>query len=254
MFEHLREDIRSIFARDPAARNSLELLIAYPGVHALIIHRGSHWLWEHGLKLPARALSHLGRFLTGIEIHPGAMIGRRFFIDHGMGVVIGETAEIGDDVTLYHGVTLGGTSWNKGKRHPTLRHGVVVGAGAKVLGPITVGENSRVGSNAVVVKDVPPGATVVGIPGRIAGGDGGEQRSAREETARRIGFDAYGQVKDLNDPLVQAVDALLDHARGLEQQITVLAEALCKQGISVDLPNVPGCEALRQSVAEQSRV
>ena len=246
MFEHLREDIRSIFARDPAARNTLELLIVYPGVHALIVHRGSHWLWQRGFKMPARTLSHLGRFLTGIEIHPGATIGRRFFIDHGMGVVIGETAEIGDDVTLYHGVTLGGISWNKGKRHPTLANGVVIGAGAKVLGPITVGENARVGSNAVVVKDVPAGATVVGIPGRIAGGDAGDQRSAREETARRIGFDAYGQVKDLNDPLVQAVEALLDHANGLEKQIAVLAEALCKQGIMVDLPNVPSCEALHQ--------
>ena len=246
MFEHLREDIRSIFARDPAARNTLELLMVYPGVHALIVHRGSHWLWQRGFKMPARTLSHLGRFLTGIEIHPGATIGRRFFIDHGMGVVIGETAEIGDDVTLYHGVTLGGISWNKGKRHPTLANGVVIGAGAKVLGPLTVGENARVGSNAVVVKDVPAGATVVGIPGRIAGGDAGDQRAAREETARRIGFDAYGQVKDLNDPLVQAVEALLDHANGLEKQIAILAEALCKQGIMVDLPNVASCEELRQ--------
>ncbi|MGD9600439.1 MAG: serine O-acetyltransferase [Gammaproteobacteria bacterium] len=250
MFQHLREDIRSIFARDPAARNTLELLIAYPGVHALIVHRGSHWLWQHGLKLAARALSHLGRFLTGIEIHPGATIGRRFFIDHGMGVVIGETAEIGDDVTLYHGVTLGGTTWNKGKRHPTLGNGVVIGAGAKVLGPIVVGENARVGSNAVVVKDVPPGATVVGIPGRIAGADT-ERRSAREETARKLGFDAYGQVKDLNDPLVQAVDALLDHARAQEQQITALADALCRQGIAVDLPDIPPCAELRHQMAGQ---
>lgn len=245
MFDRLREDIQSIFARDPAARSTLEILVAYPGVHALVIHRASHWLWTHGLRLPARALSHLGRFLTGIEIHPGASIGRRFFIDHGMGVVIGETAEIGDDVTLYHGVTLGGTTWNKGKRHPTLRNGVVIGAGAKVLGPIVVGENARIGSNAVVVKEVPPGATVVGIPGRIAGGDA-ERRSEREETARRLGFDAYGQVKDLNDPLVQAVDALLDHAKGLESQLTALAEALCRQGISVDLPNIPSCEELRR--------
>jgi len=250
MFQDLREDIRSIFARDPAARNTLELLIAYPGVHALIVHRGSHWLWQRGLKLAARALSHLGRFLTGIEIHPGATIGRRFFIDHGMGVVIGETAEIGDDVTLYHGVTLGGTSWNKGKRHPTLRNGVVIGAGAKVLGPIVVGENARVGSNAVVVKDVPPGATVVGIPGRIAGADG-ERRSAREETARKLGFDAYGQVKDLNDPLVQAVDALLDHARAQEQQIAALADALCRQGIAVDLPDIPPCAELRHQASGQ---
>ena len=242
MFEHLREDIRSIFARDPAARNTLELLSAYPGVHALVLHRASHWLWSRGLKLPARALSHLARFLTGIEIHPGVMIGRRLFIDHGMGVVIGETAEIGDDVTLYHGVTLGGTTWNKGKRHPTLRNGVVIGAGAKILGPITIGENARVGSNAVVTKDVPAGATVVGIPGRVAGAARSEQQAAREETARRIGFDAYGQAKDQNDPLMQAVDALLDHARGLEKQIATLANALKSHGIPIDLPAVAPCE------------
>ncbi|MSR15131.1 MAG: serine O-acetyltransferase [Gammaproteobacteria bacterium] len=244
MFDQLRDDIRSIFARDPAARNTLELLTTYPGVHALIIHRGSHCLWRLGFKWLARLLSYFGRFLTGIEIHPGASIGRRFFIDHGMGVVIGETAEIGDDCTLYHGVTLGGTTWNKGKRHPTLHNGVVIGAGAKVLGPITVGENARVGSNAVVVKDVPEGATVVGIPGRIAGTTVSESLSEREETARRIGFDAYGQVKDFNDPLVHALDALLDHAHGLEKQIAVLADALCKQGIKVELPNVPSCEEL----------
>ena len=244
MFDDLRDDIRSIFARDPAARNVLELLTVYPGVHALVIHRASHWLWHHGLHWLARLLSYLGRFFTGIEIHPGARIGRRFFIDHGMGVVIGETSEIGDDCTLYHGVTLGGTTWNKGKRHPTLKNGVVIGAGAKVLGPITVGENARIGSNAVVVKDVPDGATVVGIPGRIAGGEGRTQQAEREETARRIGFDAYGQVKDLNDPLAHAVDALLDHASGLEKQIAVLAEALCALGVQVDLPNVKPCEKL----------
>ena len=246
MFDQLKDDIQSIFVRDPAARNTLELLTTYPGVHALIVHRASHWLWLRGCKLAARMLSHFGRFITGIEIHPGANIGRRFFIDHGMGVVIGETAEIGDDCTLYHGVTLGGTTWNKGKRHPTLRNGVVIGAGAKVLGPITIGENARVGSNAVVVKDVPDGATVVGIPGRIAGSETAAHNTEREETARRIGFDAYGQVKDLNDPLAQAVDALLDHARGLEKQVATLAEALCKQGIKVDLPNVPPCADLKQ--------
>ena len=244
MFDELKEDIRSIFARDPAARNTFELLTVYPGVHALMIHRGSHWLWQRDLKWPARLLSYFGRILTGIEIHPGATIGRRFFIDHGMGVVIGETAEIGDDCTLYHGVTLGGTTWNKGKRHPTLQNGVVIGAGAKVLGPITVGANARIGSNAVVVKDVPDGATVVGIPGRIAGSDASGSRAEREETARRIGFDAYGQVKDLNDPLVHAVDALLDHASGLEKQIAVLAEALCKLGVQVELPNVKPCDNL----------
>lgn len=240
MFEQTKDDIHSIFARDPAARNSFEVLTAYPGVHAVLIHRASHWLWLKGFKWTGRMVSQLGRFLTGIEIHPGALIGRRFFIDHGMGVVIGETAEIGDDCTLYHGVTLGGTSWNKGKRHPTLKNGVVVGAGAKVLGPIVVGEGARIGSNAVVVKDVPAGATVVGIPGRIAG-PSTERASEREETARRIGFDAYGQVKDLNDPLVQAVDSLLDHARGLELQIAVLAEALRQQGSCVELPQIRPC-------------
>ena len=167
MFERIKEDINCVFERDPAARHALEILTAYPGVHAILIHRFSHWLWQMGLKWAARLSSHLGRFLTGIEIHPGVTIGRRFFIDHGMGVVIGETAEIGDDCTLYHGVTLGGTTWEKGKRHPTLEDGVVVGAGAKVLGPITIGRNARVGSNAVVVHDVPADATVVGIPGRV---------------------------------------------------------------------------------------
>ncbi|MBT9614353.1 MAG: serine O-acetyltransferase, partial [Burkholderiales bacterium] len=163
MFNHLREDIAVVFERDPAARSNFEVLTTYPGVHALLFHRLAHFLWTHGLPWLARFLSHLGRWLTGIEIHPGATIGRRVFIDHGMGVVVGETAEIGDECTLYHGVTLGGTTWNKGKRHPTLGRGVVIGAGAKILGPITIGENAKVGSNAVVVKDVPPGATAVGI-------------------------------------------------------------------------------------------
>lgn len=240
MLDQLRDDIRSIYARDPAARNTLELLLVYPGIHALIVHRASHWLWTSGFKLAARALAHLGRMLTGIEIHPGATIGRRFFIDHGMGVVIGETAEIGDDVTLYHGVTLGGTSWAKGKRHPTVGDGVVIGAGAKVLGPIAVGANARVGSNAVVVKDVPAGATVVGIPARVAGAT--ELREeARRETARRIGFDAYGQPTGLDDPMTQALDALLDHARGLERRVEVLAEALMRHNIEVELPDLPSC-------------
>src|SRR5574343_1981382 len=158
IFKSLREDIRSIFDRDPAARSTLEIVTCYPGVHAMLFHRLAHKLWQWHLYWLARFMSHISRFLTGIEIHPGATIGRRFFIDHGMGVVIGETAEIHDDVTLYHGVTLGGTSWNKGKRHPTLEKGVVVGAGAKVLGPITIGAGAKVGSNAVVGKDVPSGA------------------------------------------------------------------------------------------------
>lgn len=163
----LREDINSVFNRDPAARSTLEVLLNYPGLHAMWGHRVTHWLWIHNLKLLARWLSQLIRGFTGIEIHPGATIGRAFFIDHGMGVVIGETAEVGDCVTLYHGVTLGGTSLNKGKRHPTLEDNVVVGAGAKVLGAITIGSNSRIGANAVVVKSVPPNSVVVGVPGQV---------------------------------------------------------------------------------------
>jgi len=165
-FLRLREDIKCVFERDPAARHTLEIITCYPGVHALLLHRLSHRLWNLKLKWIARLLSNLGRFLTGIEIHPGAKIGRRFFIDHGMGVVIGETSEIGDDCTLYHGVTLGGTSWKKGKRHPTLGNNIIIGAGAKVLGPINIGENARIGSNAVVVNNVSSGATIVGVPGR----------------------------------------------------------------------------------------
>ncbi len=166
-FQTIRNDIRSVFERDPAARSTLEILLAYPGVHAVWAHRIEHWLWEHHLKTLARWFSHITRFFTGIEIHPGAKIGPGFFIDHGMGVVIGETAEIGANVTLYHGVTLGGVSLEKGKRHPTLEDGVVVGAGAKVLGNITVGANSRIGANAVLVKSVPPDSVVVGVPGQV---------------------------------------------------------------------------------------
>ena len=164
MFDRIKEDVSIVFERDPAARNAFEILTAYPGVHAVLLHRLSNKLWSIGFKWLARFLSHIGRWLTGIEIHPGAVIGRRFFIDHGMGVVIGQTAEIGDDCTLYHGVTLGGTSWNAGKRHPTLGNNVVIGAGAKVLGPIMVNDGARIGSNSVVVKEVRAGATMVGIP------------------------------------------------------------------------------------------
>ncbi len=167
MFGHLREEIAVVFERDPAARTTWEVITCYPGFHALLLHRAAHRLWALGSNGLPVSCPHLSRWLTGIEIHPGATIGRRFFIDHGMGVVIGETAEIGDDCTLYHGVTLGGTSWNKGKRHPTLGNGVVVGAGAKILGPITVGDGAKIGSNAVVVKEVPAGATAIGIPARI---------------------------------------------------------------------------------------
>uniref|UniRef100_UPI000B35E469 serine O-acetyltransferase n=1 Tax=Crenothrix polyspora TaxID=360316 RepID=UPI000B35E469 len=167
MFKRIKEDIACVFERDPAAQSVLEVVTTYPGFHAVLIHRVSHLCWQAGFKWLARFISHVSRWLTGIEIHPGAQIGRRFFIDHGMGVVIGETAIIGDDCTLYHGVTLGGTTWNKGKRHPTLHNGVVVGAGAKILGPIEIGAGARVGSNSVILKPVPPGATVVGIPGHV---------------------------------------------------------------------------------------
>jgi serine O-acetyltransferase len=219
MLKNIREDIASVFDRDPAARSTWEVITCYPGFHALRIHRIANWLWRIDLRWLGRLVSHVGRFLTGIEIHPGATIGRRFFIDHGMGVVIGETAEIGDDVTLYHGVTLGGTSWNKGKRHPTLRNGVVIGAGAKVLGPIIVGEGAKIGSNAVVVKDVPPGASAVGIPARIILDD---QDKSREEKAAKLGFSAYAvTAKAGDDPLAKALEGLLDHSmeqdRRLEQ-------------------------------------
>jgi len=228
MFTRLREDIACVFDRDPAARNTWEVLTCYPGLHALIFHRVSHWLWGHGLKWLARLNSHFARWITGIEIHPGATIGRRFFIDHGMGVVIGETALIGDDCTLYHGVTLGGTSWNKGKRHPTLERGVVIGAGAKVLGPITLGEGAKIGSNAVVVRHVPAGATAVGIPARIV-----EDRSeiAREIKAGQMGFSAYAVTRNEDDPLSQAIHGLLDHAVETDRRLDMLLKCLEQTGV-----------------------
>jgi serine O-acetyltransferase len=209
MFNQIKEDISVVFERDPAARTHLEIITTYPGVHALIIHRLSHWIWRKRFFWIARFISHISRWLTGIEIHPGATIGRRVFIDHGMGVVIGETAVINDDCTLYHGVTLGGTSWNKGKRHPTLEQGVVIGAGAKVLGPITIGKGAKIGSNAVVVKDVPENATAVGIPARILEPETNKQR---DEMAEKIGFSAYAISDNANDPMTKAIHALLDHA------------------------------------------
>src|SRR5213593_4165160 len=220
MFDRLREDIAVVFERDPAARSRWEVLTCYPGLHALVWHRVvTNPLWTAGFRWLARWLSHWGRWLTGIEIHPGATIGRRVFIDHGMGIVIGETAEIGDDCTLYHGVTLGGTSWNHGKRHPTLGRGVVIGAGAKVLGPILVGDGAKIGSNAVVVRDVPPGATAVGIPARILDQEMAERR---ERVAAKIGFNAYAISADMNDPMVQAVHKLLDHAVATDERIEKL--------------------------------
>lgn len=226
MFSRLKQEIAVVFERDPAARNTWEVITCYPGFHALLFHRLAHWLWEARLKWLARFVSHIGRWLTGIEIHPGARIGLRFFIDHGMGVVIGETAEIGDDCTLYHGVTLGGTSWNKGKRHPTLGNGVVVGAGAKILGPITVGDEAKVGSNAVVVKDVPPGATVVGIPARVV-----EAAADRPERAR---FAAYAVVKDMNDPVAKALHELISHSVDIDKRIAHILAALERLGVQLD--------------------
>jgi len=231
MFKRLREDINCVFERDPAARSAWEVLTCYPGFHALQLHRLSHWLWERRLRWLARWLSHWGRWVTGVEIHPGARIGRRFFIDHGMGVVIGETAEIGDDCTLYHGVTLGGTSWSKGKRHPTLQRGVVIGAGAKVLGPLTVGEGARVGSNAVVVRDVPPGATAVGIPARIITS---ERDQVREEKAEKMGFSAYAVTRTEDDPVAKAIHGLLDHAVETDRRIEHLLELLQRAGVSLE--------------------
>lgn len=248
-----KEDIQSVFERDPAARNTFEIVTTYPGLHAVLFHRLSHRLWNIGLKWLARVLSNLARFFTGIEIHPGAVIGRRFFIDHGMGVVIGETAVIGDDCTLYHGVTLGGTSWKKGKRHPTLANNVVVGAGAKVLGPLQIGEGARIGSNAVVLKDVPAGATVVGVPGKLitqqepdaAGGH-------REALAKKIGFDAYGATKDAPDPVAQAINCMLDHMHVMDKKMQSMCEVLRRMGVEeMDeaLPTLESCEII--STAEE---
>lgn len=247
MFTTLQEDIRCVMERDPAARSAFEVVTTYPGFHALMMHRFNHWLWSCGLHWLARVSSNLARWLTGIEIHPGARIGRRFFIDHGMGVVIGETAEIGDDCTLYHGVTLGGTTWEKGKRHPTLKANVIIGAGAKVLGPITVGENARVGSNAVVVKDVPDGATVVGIPARVAGvrRQPTEKDRQREAVARRIGFEAYGATHDMPDPVAGAINAILDHIHVTDQRLQEMCGALRQLGGDLPettIPEIEGCE------------
>jgi serine O-acetyltransferase len=231
MFKHIKEDISVVFERDPAARTHWEIITTYPGVHALLIHRLSHWIWGKRFFWLARFISHIGRFLTGIEIHPGATIGRRVFIDHGMGVVIGETAVIGDDCTLYHGVTLGGTSWNKGKRHPTLEQGVVIGAGAKVLGPIIIGKGAKIGSNAVVVKDVPENATAVGIPARILEQETSKQR---DQMAEKIGFSAYAVSDNANDPMTKAIHALLDHAAAQDVKLQEVMAQLNKLGADVE--------------------
>ncbi len=222
VFKTLREDIASIRQRDPAAHSSLEVILCYPGLHALLFYRLAHWCWGRGLRVLGRFVSHLGKVLTGIEIHPGATIGRRFFIDHGTGVVIGETAVVGDDVTLYHGVTLGGTSLHKGKRHPTLEDGVIVGSGAQVLGPITVGNGARVGANAVVLTDVPPGVTMVGIPARMV---------MRRPKPAEAEFCAYGLPgEDLPDPVARAIDSLRGQVTTLLERVAELEGELHGRG------------------------
>jgi len=209
------EDIRSVFKRDPAARNVFEIITCYSGVQAVIIYRFTHLLWRYKLYWLARFISTLARWITGIEIHPGAVIGRRFFIDHGMGVVIGETSEIGDDCMMYHGVTLGGTSWDKVKRHPTLKDGVIIGAGAKILGPITLGKNVRVGSNSVVVRSVDDNSTVVGIPGRVL----------KNKVSDDDQFDSYAAStsSSANDPTVQAVNSIIERLANIDEQIANLS-------------------------------
>jgi len=225
MFDRLREDIACILERDPAARSTWEALTCYPGLHALVMHRWAHACWAHGWRWSARFISHLGRFFSGIEIHPGATIGRRVFIDHGMGIVIGEMAEIGDECTIYQGVTLGGTSLVKGaKRHPTLGRGVIIGANACVLGGFTVGDGARVGSGAVVTKPVPAGATAVGNPARIILAKDG---TVADDGAAKKGFSAYG-VTQGDDPVSQAMKGLIDSASGHEHQIALLWAAIEK--------------------------
>lgn len=232
MFGRLREDIASVVERDPAARSVWEVLTCYPGVHALMVHRIAHSLWTRRFFWLGRFISQFGRWLTGIEIHPGATIGHRVFIDHGMGVVIGETAEVGDDCTIYQGVTLGGTSLYRGaKRHPTLGKGVVIGAGAQVLGGFTVGDGARVGSNAVVVKPVPAGATAVGNPARVI--EAGSRDEVREAKAQAMGFSAYGVTANADDPLARAIHGLLDHAVETDRRITLLLDYLARAGVSI---------------------
>jgi len=220
MFETIKEEIQVVFERDPAARSTLETIFTCPGFQAILMHRFNHWLWNKKFLFLARLSAHLTRFFTGIEIHPGATIGRRFFIDHGMGIVIGETSEVGDDCSIYHGVTLGGTTWQKGKRHPTLESNVVVGAGAKILGPITIGTGARIGCNAVVVKDVPVGATVVGVPGHVVvKKNDGDKTVQREAMAKKIGFEAYAERKDMPDPIQNALDSILDHLHHVDEEL-----------------------------------
>jgi serine O-acetyltransferase len=206
MFSRVHEDVRAIFKRDPAARSVAEIFFSYPGFHAILFYRLAHKLWLHKMYFLGRFVSHIARFLTGIEIHPGARIGKAFFIDHGMGVVIGETAEVGDHVTMYHGVTLGGTTWEKGKRHPTIGNNVVLGTGAKILGPVKIGDNTRIGANSVVISDIPPNSVVVGIPGKVV---------FRVEGDRRIALDQ----EFMPDPQGRAITSLLERVTRLEERL-----------------------------------
>jgi len=251
MFSRIKQEIAVVFERDPAARSTFEIITTYPGFHAQMLHRVSHRLWLWKLHWLARVISNITRLFTGIEIHPGAKIGSRFFIDHGMGVVIGETAVIGDDCTLYHGVTLGGTSWQKGKRHPTLGNGVVVGAGAKVLGPIEIGDGARIGSNAVVVKTVPQGATAVGVPGRLIQPKKDQYDAHRKVIAEKMGFDAYGASQDAPDPVAHAINCMLDHIHVMDTRMEKMCKALKKMDIVEDISaeNLDSCEIV--STAEE---
>ena len=245
MWNYLKAEFGCIFERDPAAQSYFEIFTTYPGVHAVLIHRLSHACWQRGWRWPARLIAAIARWATGIEIHPGATIGHRIFIDHGMGVVIGETAVIGDDCTLYHSVTLGGTSWRKGKRHPSLGNGVVIGAGAKVLGPINVGDGARVGSNSVVLRDVPASATVVGIPGHVVNPDRSAQEAHRQAIASKLGFNAYGMTPDMPDPVAHAVNHMLDHIQKLDEQVKSLTHALKEHGLTIPdqpLSDLDDCE------------
>ena len=241
MFNRIKEDISCVFDRDPAARNTFEIITTYPGVHAIVMHRFSHALSNKGFKWLARVMSNVVRLYTGIEIHPGAVIGRRFFIDHGMGIVIGETAEIGDDCSMYHGVTLGGTSWSPGKRHPTLGNNVVVGAGAKILGPIMINDGARVGSNAVVVKEVPEDTTVIGVPAREVIKSDVTQKN-REQIANKMGFDAYGATQDMSDPVAKTVNRMLDHIHKMDEHMNKMCKQIQHLGGEFDIEPLPDLE------------
>jgi serine O-acetyltransferase len=251
MFSRIKSDVQCILERDPAARSTWEVLTCYPGLHAVILHRLAHACWTHGFQWVGRYTSHMARFLTGIEIHPGAKIGERVFFDHAMGVVVGETAEIGDGCTIYQGVTLGGTSLYKGaKRHPTLGRGVVVGAGAQVLGGFTVGDGAKVGSNAVVTKPVPAGATAVGNPARIIAA---EQDAKREEVAAKMGFSAYGVTQN-DDPLSQALRGLIDNAATHEHQIAMLWKVIEQLNCPRQVASIVPVDAARQEHFEADKL